>query len=168
MSDAKTSAQKWQSAAPSLLDVPYEELLLMSLPRERAKLTRKGFRIEQMMYVPADMNGLVLGEFYIAAHSPSNSSCAYVLMDDGTFKRCRLSSYYEQYDGLSQTEIELLSQEEKELRKTVEKREMEASVENVLGIQSVFQAAVVAGEKKAKQNGEEIQRNRSDERSKLT
>lgn len=51
LSDAKTPAQKWLDSDISLLDVPVEELYLLSLPREAAKLTRKGLRINGLLYV---------------------------------------------------------------------------------------------------------------------
>ena len=55
LSDAKTPAQKWLDSDISLLDVPVEELYLLSLPREAAKLTRKGLRINGLLYVPTDI-----------------------------------------------------------------------------------------------------------------
>lgn len=91
LSDAVTQAQKWLDSDASLLDVPYEELYLMSLPRETAKLTRKGLRINGLLYVPMDMDGLTLDKTYNAAFSRSDLSCVYVLLDDCSFKPCWLS-----------------------------------------------------------------------------
>ena len=75
LTDAETPAQKWMAAASPLLDVPFEELLLMALPRERAKLTRKGLKANRLLYVPKDMDGLILDETYTVAYSPSDLSC---------------------------------------------------------------------------------------------
>ena len=67
LSDAETPAQKWLSSGFSLLTVPSEELHLMALPRERAKLTRKGLRLNGLLYVPTDIYGLPLDETYDVA-----------------------------------------------------------------------------------------------------
>lgn len=168
LGDSETPAQKWIAAAPSLLDVSPEELLIMALPRQKTKLTRKGLNVNRLLYVPEDMDGLTLGEAYSTAYSPSNLSCVYILMDDCTFKRCPLASSYSQYDGLSQLEASALSQKERELRSAAEKRELEASVSVIQSIQEILQEATAAGTEKEKQNGKKIQVNRSDERRKLT
>jgi len=82
LSDAKTPAQKWLDSGVSLLNVPVEELYLMSLPRDASKLTRKGLRVNGLLYVPMDMDTLTLEKTYDVAYSRSDLSCIYVLLDD--------------------------------------------------------------------------------------
>ena len=152
----------------ALLDVPAEELLLMSLPRESSKLTRKGLRLNGLLYVPTDMEGLFLDKTYEVAFSCSDLSNAYILMDDCSFKPCRLSPHQSQYAGLSQLEVDALKQEERKQRSTARKHEVTASVESIQSIRQIVRDATAAGPKKSKQDGKVINKNRSSERGMLT
>lgn len=168
LADAVTPAQKWLDSGASLLNVPAEELQLMSLPRETAKLTRKGLRLNGLLYVPADMDGLTLDKTYDAAYSRADLSCVYVLLDDCSFKPCRLSPHQAQYSGLSQTEADMLKQEERKLRSSARKKEISVSVESIQSIRQIVRDASLAGSPKTKQDGKVISENRSGERGLLT
>lgn len=168
LADSETPAQKWIDSDVSLMDVPYEELYLMSLPREAAKLTRKGLRINGLLYVPMDMDGLMLDKTYDVAFSRSDLSCIYVLLDDCSFKPCFLSSHQSQYSGLSQTEADALKQAERKLRSSARKHEVSASVESIQSIRQIVRDATLAGSEKPKQDRKVINENRSGERKMLT
>ncbi len=168
LADAKAPAQKWLDSGVSLLDVPAEELFLISLPREAAKLTRKGLRVNGLLYVPTDMDGLTLEKTYDVAYSCSDLSCIYVLLDDCSFKSCFLSPHQSQYSGLSQPEASALKQEERKLRSSARKREVTASVESIQSIRQIVRDASAAGSEKSKQDGKIIKENRSGERGVLT
>lgn len=168
LADAVTPAQKWLDSGASLLNVPAEELQLMSLPRETAKLTRKGLRLNGLLYVPADMDGLTLDKTYDAAYSRADLSCVYVRLDDCSFKPCRLSPHQAQYSGLSQTEADMLKQEERKLRSSARKKEISVSVESIQSIRQIVRDASLAGSPKTKQDGKVISENRSGERGLLT
>ena len=168
LTDAKTPAQKWLDSGVSLLDVSVEELYLMSLPREAAKLTRKGLRVNGLLYVPTDMDGLTLEKTYDEAYSHSDLSCIYVLLDDCSFKMCFLSPHQSQYSGLSQPEADVLKQAERKLRNSARKREVSASVESIQSIRQIVRDATLAGSEKPKQDGKVINENRSGERRLLT
>ena len=168
LADAVTPSQKWIDSGVSPLDVPAEELFLMSLPRENAKLTRKGLRMNGLLYVPADMDGLVLGEVYPVAYDPSDLSGVSIIMEDGTFKPCRLSSYQSQYSGLAQPEADELKREERKRRGAAGKREIAASVESIQSIRQIIREASAAGSEKLKQDGKIIKANRSGERGLLS
>ena len=168
LSDAKTPAQKWLDFDVSLLDVSVEELYLMSLPRETAKLTRKGLRINGLLYVPTDMDGLTLEKTYDVAYSRSDLSCIYVLLDDCSFKMCFLSPHQSQYSGLSQPEADMLKQHERKQRSTARRQEVAASVESIQCIRQIVQDASAAGSEKPKQDGKSIKENRSGERGLLS
>ena len=168
LADAVTPAQKWLDSGVSLLDVPAEELLLMSLPRESSKLTRKGLRLSGLLYVPADMDGLVLDKTYDVAYSHSDLSCAYILLDDCSFKSCRLSPHQAQYSGLSQTEVDALKQNERKQRSAARKQEVAASVTNIQSIRQIVKDASAVGSEKSKQDGKIIKENRTGERGLLT
>ena len=168
LTDSATPAQKWLDSDVSLMDVPSEELLLMSLPRETAKLTRKGLRINGLLYVPTDMVGLTLDKTYDVAFSRSNLSCVYVFLDDCSFKPCVLSPHQSQYSGLSQPEADALKQHERKRRSTARKHEVSASVESIQSIRQIVRDATLAGPEKPKQDGKIINENRSGERRLLT
>lgn len=168
LTDAKTPAQKWLDSGVALLDVSAEELFLMSLPRESAKLTRKGLRLNGLLYVPAGMDGLMLDNVYDVAFSRADLGCVYILMEDCSFRPCRLSPHQSQYSGLSQPEADVMKQEERKLRSSAKKREVTASVESIQSIRQIVRDASAAGPQKSKQDGKTINENRSNERRLLT
>lgn len=168
LNDAVTPAQKWLDSGVSLLDVPAEELLLMSLPREAAKLSRKGLRLNGLLYVPTDMEGLALDKTYDVAYSRSDLSCIYILLDDCSFKPCRLSPHQSQYSGLSQPEVDALKQNERKQRSAARKQEVAASVTSIQSIRQIVRDASAAGSEKPRQDGEIINENRTGERGLLT
>ena len=163
LSDAKTPAQKWLDSDISLLDVPVEELYLLSLPREAAKLTRKGLRINGLLYVPTDMDGLTLDKTYDVAFSRSDLSCVYVLLNDRSFKPCWLSPHQSQYSGLSQPEASVLKQHERKQRSMARRQEVAASVESIQSVRQIVRDASAAGSEKPRQDGKVINENRSGE-----
>ena len=168
LADSETPAQKWLDSGVSLLDVPAEELYLMSLPRDTAKLTRKGLRLNGLLYVPTDMDSLTLDKTYDVAFSRSDLSCVYVLLDDCSFKMCFLSPHQSQYNGLSQPEADVLKQEERKLRSSARKHEVSASVESIQSIRQIVRDASLVGSEKPKQDGKMINENRSGERGLLS
>ena len=168
LANAKTSAQMWMDMEPNLMDVSIDELYLMSLPRESVKLSRKGLRLNGLLYVPTDMEGLTLDKIYDVAFSRSNLSCAYIRLDDCSFKPCRLSPHQAQYSGLSQTEADALKQHERKQRSAARKQEVVASVTSIQGIRQIVKDASAANSEKSKQDGKIINENRDDERRLLS
>ena len=168
LADAKTPARKWLDSGVSLMNVPADELILMSLPRESAKLTRKGLRLNGLLYVPRDMEGLALDKTYDVAYSRSDLSNVYILLDDCSFKPCRLSPHQAQYSGLSQPEADALKQHERKQRSAARKHEVATSVASLQSIRQIVRDASAAGSQKSKQDGKIIGENRSDERRMLT
>ena len=140
----------------------------MSLPRESAKLTRKGLRLNSLLYVPVDMDGLTLDDTYDVAFSRSDLSNIYILMEDCSFKPCRLSPHQAQYSRLSQPEADALKQHERKQRSNARKQEVAASVASLQSIRQIVQDASLAGSPKPKQDGKVIDENRSSERGLLT
>ena len=140
----------------------------MSFPREAAKLSRKGLRLNGLFYVPMDMEGLVLDKTYDVAFSRSDLSCVYILLDDCSFKSCQLSPHQAQYSGLSQTEADALKQNERKQRSAAKRQEVAASVTSIQGIRQIVKSATAAGSEKPRQDGTTISENRSGERRLLT
>lgn len=161
LSDGRTPAQAWMEAEPQLLDVPPEELHLMALPREAVKLSRKGFRLNSLWYVPEDMDGLYLGDTYTLAYDPADLGTAYVLMGD-EFRPVRCA----RFSGYSVAEVEARRRGEQLRNQEARRREVEASTAAVQGIQSVVEG--VAWEVCGRQDGAVIRENREAERGRLT
>ena len=168
LADSETPAQKWLDSDVSLLNVSVEELYLMSLPREAAKLARKGLRVNGLLYVPADMDGLTLDKTYDVAFSRSDLSCVYIFLDNCSFKLCCLSPHQSQYSGLSQPEADVLKQHERKQRSAARRQEVAASVESIQSIRQIVRDASAAGSEKPKQDGKMINENRSGERGLLS
>lgn len=161
LSDGRTPAQAWMEAEPQLLDVPPEELHLMALPREAVKLSRKGFRLNSLWYVPEDMDGLYLGDTYTLAYDPADLGTAYVLMGD-EFRPVRCA----RFSGYSVAEVEARRRGEQLRNQEARRREVEASTAAVQGIQSVVEG--VTWEVCGRQDGAVIRENREAERGRLT
>ena len=69
--DGKTPAERWTELSPRLMAVDPQELHIQTLPRDTAKLTRKGLRINRMWYAPDDADGLTIGDSYSANFAPN-------------------------------------------------------------------------------------------------
>lgn len=103
----KTPAQAWCEAAPSLLAVDLDELHIFTLPRTMAKLTRKGITFNGMVYIPESTVSLCIGDRYEIAYDPSDSSSVFVF-ENRHFLPAKLSSTFDQFCGLSGSEIRQL------------------------------------------------------------
>ena len=136
LSSGHTPAQLWQSSAPQLLAVDAEELHLMSLPRAAAKLTRKGARVNGILYVPADMEGLFLGDICFLAFDPSNLSRVYLAEHD--FRPCMAAP------GQGVEELSLTAYQAAQKGRRAMRREgvaTSASIDCLRGIQGVIERA---------------------------
>ena len=140
----------------------------MSLPRESVKLPRKGLRLNGLLYVPVDMEGLALDKTYDVTFSRSDLSCVYILLDDCSFKPCQLSPHQAQYSGLSQPEVDALKQQARKQRSAAKRQEVAASVTSIQGIRQIVKSATAADSEKPKQDGTTVSENRSSERGLLT
>lgn len=78
----KTPAQAWLEMSPHLMAVDPQELYVQTLPRDSAKLTRKGIRINRMWYAPDDAADLTIGESYTIACDPSDLRCIHIILSD--------------------------------------------------------------------------------------
>lgn len=133
----------------------------MALPREPVKLSRKGFRLNSVWYVPEDMDGLYLGDTYTLAYDPADIGTAYVVFDsDYRPVRCA------EFSGLSISEVEARRRGEQRRNQEARRREVEASTTAVQGIQAVVEG--VAHEVHGRQDGTAIRENREAERGRLT
>ena len=132
---ATTSATVWK-----VQDVPSKELHVLSLPREEVKLTRKGFRLHALSYVPQNMDGLYLGDTYTLAYDPLDLSAVFLIAKDHD-SRIPLAPDQQQYQGLSQAEAEICREQERQARKQAKAAETQASIQTIQGIQKIVKEA---------------------------
>lgn len=138
LSSGHTPAQLWQSSAPQLLAVDAEELHLMSLPRAAAKLTRKGARVNGILYVPADMEGLFLGDICSLAFDPADLSRVYLAEHD--FRPC-MAAPGQGVEELSLTAYQDAQKGRRAMRREAEGVATSASIDCLRGIQGVIERA---------------------------
>ena len=132
---ATTSATVWK-----VQDVPSKELHVLSLPREEVKLTRKGFRLHALSYVPQNMDGLYVGDTYTLAYDTLDLSAVFLIGKDRD-SRIPLAPNQQQYQGLSQAEAEICREQERQARKQAKAAETQASIQTIQGIQKIVKEA---------------------------
>ena len=148
LQNGKTPAQQWLKATGSAtlgsegLKAPpsIEELHVLSLPREKVKLTRKGFRLHALSYVPQTMEGLYLGDTYTLAYDPLDLSAVFLIGRDCDI-RIPLAPDQQQYQGFSQAEAEVFRERERQARKQAKEAETQASIQTIQGIQRIVKEA---------------------------
>lgn len=168
LSSGKTPAQAWTEASPSLLTVDIDELHCFTLPRTVAKLTRKGIAYNGMTYIPDTSAQLYINEKYEIAYDPSDSSAIFIC-ENNQFLRANLSSNFDQFQGLSWSEIQSLKKAQRRDRQTARQSEIAASVASFQAVRSIIQVAEQhRDDTRGSMTGEKIAQNRSDEIRRLT
>lgn len=168
LTTGRTPAQAWTDAAPSLLTTNMDELHCFTLPRTTAKLTRKGIRFNGFTYTPENPGFLRLGDKYEIAYDPASSSCIFICQK-GHFIQAGLSSKFDQFQGLSGSEIQALKRAQQRERQAARQSEVVASVATTHAVKTIIQAAEQRREDiQGNLTGEEVAKNRDAERSKLS
>jgi len=142
LSSGRTPAQLWAESTPQLLDVDAEELRLMALPRTTAKLTRKGVRVNGVLYVPADMDGLYLGDELTLSYDPVNLSRVYLAEHD--FRPC-MAAPGQGVEELSLTAYKAAQEGRRAMLREAEGNCTSAGIGCLRGIQGVIQRASEEG-----------------------
>ena len=135
LSSGRTPAQLWAESTPQLLDVDAEELRLMALPRTAAKLTRKGLRVNRILYVPTDMDGLFLADTCSLAFDPADLSRVYLAEHD--WKVCEAAPG-QGVKELSLTAYKAAQEERRAMPREAEGASTSAGVDCLRGIQGVI------------------------------
>lgn len=168
LSSGKTPAQTWLDASPSLLCPDMEELHHFTLPRTMVKLTRKGFSHNGMIYIPEAANQFHIGDKYEIIFDPSDSSRIYICKN-GHFLPARLSCKFDQFQGLSESEIQALKKTQQKNLQTARQSEVAASVTATQAVQSIIHAAEQRRDNiQQSLTGGQIAENRLDEIRRLT
>lgn len=168
LSSGKTPSQTWIDAAPALLAVNAEELHHFTLPRAVVKLTRKGIVHNGLTYTPDISAPLHIGSSYEIAYDPSDSSVIFI-WEDNHFLQANLSSKFDQFQGLSWSEIQSLKKVQQRDRQAARQSEVAASVAATQAVQSIIQTAGQHHDRiRQGLTGGQISENRSDEIGRLT
>lgn len=168
LSCGKTPAQLWAETENKLLMVEPTDLHCMALPRTLGKLTRKGIHYNGLVYAPDEVDRFLIGDTYTLAVDHNDSSRIYIVQQ-GEYYCCPLAGGFEQFKGLSESEVVTAKKTERQEIRRAEKEEVIARITAVQNVQKVIDQAVEhTCSSQRRQSGIEIQANKEAERRKLT
>lgn len=162
--DGKTPAERWLEMSPRLMTVDMDELHIQTLPRDTAKLTRKGLRINRMWYAPDDADGLTIGDSYTIAYDPADLRRIHIILAD---KTCPCHAV-EIGQPLSVCEVEAAHEAAKKSRGAARAKETASSIAATKAIRSIIEQADSRRESIRQVDGEQIKQDKLTERGQLT
>ena len=162
--DGKTPAERWTELSPRLMAVDPQELHIQTLPRDTAKLTRKGLRINRMWYAPDDADGLTIGDSYTAAYDPADLRRIHIILAD---RICPCHAV-EIGQPLSACEVSVAHEAAKKNREAARMRETASSIATTQAIRSIIKHADEHREPIRQVDGEQIKQDQISERGRLT
>ena len=161
--DGKTPAERWLEISPRLMAVDPQELHIQTLPRDAAKLTRKGIRINRMWYAPDDADGLVIGDTYTIAYDPAVLYIIYICIDHPV--PCHAVGLD---CPISETEWSKEHEAAKKNREATRVRETASSITATQAIRAIIEHADEHREPIRQVDGEQIKQDQISERGRLT
>ena len=162
--EGKTPAERWLELSPQLMAVDPQELHIQTLPRDTAKLTRKGIRINRMWYAPDDATGLTIGDSYTIAYDPSDLRRIYIILTDRTCP-CHTTGV----DQLvSVNEVDATYEASKTHAQAARLRETAVSITAMKAIRSIIEQADSRREPIRQVDGDKINEDKLIERGQLT
>lgn len=162
--DNKTPAEKWTELSPRLMAVDPQELYIQTLPRDTAKLTRKGFRINRMWYAPDDATGLTIGDSYTIAYDPADLRRIHIILAD---RICPCHAVNLSH-LLSETEWEKTYEAAKKNREAARTKETASSIAAMQAIRAIIEHADEHKEPISQIDGNKIKQDQITERGRLT
>ena len=162
--DGKSPAKRWLELSPRLMAVDPQELHIQTLPRDTAKLTRKGIRVNRMWYAPDGADGLTIGNVYTIAYDPSDLRCIYIILAD---RICPCHAMNLSY-LLSETEWEKTYEAAKKNREAARMRETASSIATTQAIRAIIEHADEHREPIRRVDGEQIKQDKLAEGGQLT
>ena len=160
----KTPAQAWLEMAPRLMAVDLQELYVQTLPRDTAKLTRKGLRINRMWYAPDDAADLTIGESYTIACDPSDLRCIHIILS-GRICPCHTA---EVGQPLSAYEADAAYESAKVHTQATQMKETAVSITAMQAIRTIVEQADSRKEPIRQIDGDKIEADKLTERRRLT
>lgn len=137
----KTAAMLWEASENELLSVDEQELRLLTLPREKEKLSRRGFSHNGLFYVPEQIDKFHPGDSYTVAVDSEDSSCIYVVVD-GKYYPCPLSDGCAEYRNLNFEELKSAKKVRQKEKSTAKQTQSEAGAVATLEIQKIVDKAM--------------------------
>ena len=160
----KTPAQAWLALSPRLMAVDPQELYVQTLPRDTAKLTRKGIRINRMWYAPDDAADLTIGESYTIAYDPSDLRCIHIILSDQACP-CHTAGVGH---PLSVYEADAAHESAKVHTQTAQMKETAVSITAMQAIRAIVEQADSRKEPIRQIGGDKIEADKLAERRRLT
>lgn len=152
-----------------LMDVDDEKLACTALPRDEARVTRRGIVFRGMTYIDPGLHDLLeqlRGSKVTVAYSPEDTSQAYLLHDHNYYP-LPLSQASSRYQGLCEEELAAYQDLEKDRVNRMRPRETEARLQMLEQTRSI--AAAKKQEAKGRRlNDQAIQESREQEEKYLT
>ena len=162
--DGKTPAESWTELSPRLMAVDPQELHIQTLPRDTAKLTRKGLRINRMWYAPDDADGLTIGDSYTVAYDPADLRRIHIILADWICP-CHAIGIGQ---PLSEIEWEKAHKAAKKNRGAARAKETASSIAATQAIRAIIEHADSHRETIQRVDGEQIKQDKLTERGQLT
>ena len=162
--DGKTPAERWTELSPRLMAVDPQELHIQTLPRDTAKLTRKGLRINRMWYAPDDADGLTIGDSYTVAYDPADLRRIHIILADWICP-CHAIGIGQ---PLSEIEWEKAHKAAKKNRGAARAKETASSIAASQAIRAIIEHADSHRETIQRVDGEQIKQDKLTERGQLT
>ena len=162
--DGKTPAERWLEMSPRLMTVDMDELHIQTLPRDTAKLTRKGIRINRMWYAPDDAEGLTIGDTYTIAYDPADLRRIHIILAERICP-CHAVGLDR---SLSAAEQDKSHKAAKKNREAARMRETASSLAATQAIRSIIEHADERREPIRQVDGNTIKQNQISERGQLT
>lgn len=139
--NGKTSASLWEESSNNLLPVNEKELHLLTLPREKAKLTRRGIHFNGLWYVPEDAEHFCPGESYLIATDKEDSSCIFIV-EGSEYYPCLLAHSCTKYKSLNEQEINAAKKAERLQRASKKQAQAETGVTTTKAIREIVDKAI--------------------------
>ena len=162
--DGKTPAERWLELSPRLMAVDPQELHIQTLPRDTAKLTRKGIRINRMWYALDDADGLTIGDSYTIAYDPADLRRIHIILAERICP-CHAVGIGQ---SLSVCEINTAHEAAKTHAQAARLRETAVSITAMQAIRSIIEQADSRREPIRQVDGDKINEDKLIERGQLT
>ena len=162
--DNKTPAERWLELSPRLMAVNPQELHIQTLPRDTAKLIRKGIRVNRMWYAPDDAEGLTIGDSYTIAYDPADLRRIHIILAD---KICPCHTV-EIGQLLSACEVSVAHEAAKKSRGAALAKETASSIAATQAIRAIIEHADEHREPIRQVDGEQIKQDQIKERGQLS
>lgn len=162
--DDKTPAERWLELSPRLIAVNPQELHIQTLPRDTAKLTRKGIRINRMWYAPDNATGLTIGDSYTIAYDQADLRRIYIILAD---RICPCHAV-EIGQPVSVYEVDAGYEVAKKNRKATHAKETASSISATQAIRAIIEHADSHRETIQRVDGNTIKHDQITERGRLT